>query len=198
MRRLAYYLRVLNAHDLGLTVSSNRLATLAGTTPATLRKDMNLVGVKGRAGIGYAVADLVPALERVLGLDARWRVAIIGAGHLGTALAGYTGFQRQGFPVVAILDAAPDVIGTEVAGFRVANMALLKQVVTAQDVNMALLTVPGDAAQKALDQLVAAGVRSVLSFAPAALTAPEGVSVRRVDLASELSLLAHRSGPQPH
>jgi redox-sensing transcriptional repressor len=198
MRRLSYYLRVLSAQDLGATVSSNKLAALAGTTPATLRKDMNLVGVKGRAGIGYAVADLTPALERALGLDARWRVAIIGAGHLGTALAGYTGFERHGFPVVAILDAATGVVGTTVAGFEVADMARLDHVVAVQDVNMAVLTVPGPAAQEALDQLVAAGVRSVLSFAPVALQVPEGVSVRRVDLASELSLLAHRSGPQPH
>ncbi|MGO3153125.1 MAG: redox-sensing transcriptional repressor Rex [Galactobacter sp.] len=200
MRRLSYYLRALTSGSMvgNATVSSRGLAQSAGTTPATLRKDLNLLRVKGRAGIGYAVEDLVPALESALGLDQQWRVAIVGAGHLGTALAGYSGFQRRGYPVVAIFDTAQNVVGTDVAGLRVADLAVLESVVLEKSVNMAVVTVPGDSAQDVLDRLVRAGVRSILSFAPVALQVPDGVSLRRVDLASELSLLAHRSGPVPH
>ncbi|MGO1319198.1 MAG: redox-sensing transcriptional repressor Rex [Galactobacter sp.] len=200
MRRLSYYLRALTSGSMAghATVSSQRLAQSAGTTPATLRKDLNLLRVTGRAGIGYAVGDLVPALESALGLDQQWRVAIVGAGHLGTALAGYSGFQRRGYPVVAIFDKSPKVVGSDVAGLTVEGMGSLESVIQRQEVNMAVLTVPGAAAQEVLDRLVGANVRSILSFSPVALHVPDGVSLRRVDLASELSLLAHRSGPVPH
>lgn len=199
MRRLSYYLRGLTAEDVDRpTISSERLAAAAGTTPATLRKDLGRLGVRGRPGVGYEKALLVPALEQALGVDQRWRVAIIGAGHLGTALAGYSGFAQRGFPVVAVLDSSPEVIGTHAAGIRVADVARIDAVVAEHQVNMAVLTVPAAHAQALLETVAGAGVRSVLSFAPVGLTAPAGVMVRRVDLSSELSLLAHRTGPLPH
>lgn len=196
LRRLSLYLHSLNEWSAAgvLTVSSARLAGAAGTTPATLRKDLNLLGSHGRPGIGYEITTLVPVLERTLGLTTAWRVGIIGAGHLGQALAGYAGFTRRGFPVVAVLDAAPALIGTDVAGLVVQDVADLEEVVARDELTMAVLTVPGAAAQPLVDRLAAAGVRSILSFAPVAVTVPDGVDVRRVDLASELQVLAHHAG----
>ena len=194
--RLSLYLRHLAEWQAAgvATVSSTRLAAAAGTTPATLRKDLNPLGSHGRPGVGYEVASLVPVLESTLGLTTAWRVAIIGAGHLGQALAGYAGFTQRGFPVVALLDSSRALIGTHVGELMVQDATDLERVVAAEDITMAVLTVPGPAAQRLVDRLALAGVRSILSFAPVAVQAPDGVHVRRVDLASELQLLAHRAG----
>ena len=197
LRRLSQYLRSLSEWGAAgtTTVSSARLARAAGTTPATLRKDLNLLGSHGRPGVGYQVDTLAPVLETALGLTTPWRVAIIGAGHLGKALSGYAGFTTRGFDVVAVLDSSPDVIGTVASGVRVEDAATLEAVVQRAKVNMAVLTVPGPAAQRLVDRLAAAGVRSILSFAPLTVNAPDGVDVRRVDLSTELQLLAHRAAP---
>lgn len=198
LRRISLYLRSLTEWGGAgtTTVSSTRLARAAGTTPATLRKDLSLLGSHGRRGVGYEITTLAPVLEQALGLtEVPWRVAIVGAGHLGLALSGYAGFTTRGFDVVAVLDASPDVIGTVAAGVTVQDAADLERVVRQQRVTMAVLTVPGPVAQGLVDRLAAAGVRSILSFAPVAVGAPDGVDVRRVDLSTELQLLAHRAGP---
>lgn len=197
LRRISLYLRSLTEWGAAgtTTVSSTRLARAAGTTPATLRKDLSLLGSHGRRGVGYEITTLAPVLEQALGLTTPWRVAIVGAGHLGMALSGYDGLTTRGFDVVAVLDASPEVIGTVAAGVTVQDATLLEEVVRQQQVTMAVLTVPGPAAQGLVDRLAAAGVRSVLSFAPVAVSAPDGVDVRRVDLTTELQLLAHRAGP---
>jgi len=196
LRRLSLYLRTLTewGGEGVSTASSTDLARAAGTSAATLRKDLSLLGSHGRPGVGYSVATLRPVLEHALGLDHEWRVAIVGAGHLGRALAGYAGFTTRGFDVVAVLDAAPAVIGTEVAGLTVADAAGLEEVLRERGVTMAVLTVPAVAAQDLVDRVASAGVRSVLSFAPVAVSAPEGVVVNRVDLSTELQLLAHAAG----
>ena len=186
LRRLSLYLRTLTEWSAeGIeTASSAGLAGAAGTSPATLRKDLSLLGSHGRPGVGYSVAVLRSVLEEALGLDHAWRVAILGAGHLGRALAGYTGFGARGFEVVAMLDAAPEVIGTQAAGQVVADVAALEEVIARLGVTMVVLTVPAAAAQGLVDRVAAAGVRSVLSFAPVAVKAPEGVVVNRVDLST--------------
>ncbi|WP_232840156.1 MULTISPECIES: redox-sensing transcriptional repressor Rex [Nocardia] len=190
--RLATYLRVLAmlAEDGVLIVSSEELAVAAGVNSAKLRKDLSFLGPNGVRGVGYDVAKLRTRIEDVLGLSDGHRVVLVGAGNLGRALVGYGGFKRRGFTVVGIFDNDPSVIGRTVAGLSVRDVAVLHEAVIALDPTIAVITVPDDAAQGVCDRLVAAGVQSILSFAPSVLDAPPAVEVRRVDLAVEMQMLS--------
>ncbi|MFE9578880.1 redox-sensing transcriptional repressor Rex [Nocardia sp. NPDC006044] len=190
--RLATYLRVLaTLADEGVAiVSSEELAVAAGVNSAKLRKDLSFLGPNGVRGVGYDVARLRTRIEDVLGLSQGHRVVLVGAGNLGRALVGYGGFQRRGFTVVGIFDNHPEVIGLPVAGLVVRDVAGLAEAVAALDPTIAVITVPDDAAQDACDRLVAAGLQSILSFAPVELIAPSTVELRRVDLAVELQMLS--------
>ncbi|GAA5101255.1 redox-sensing transcriptional repressor Rex [Nocardia iowensis] len=190
--RLATYLRVLaTLTDEGVAiVSSEELAVAAGVNSAKLRKDLSFLGPNGVRGVGYDVARLRARIEDVLGLSQGHRVVLVGAGNLGRALVGYGGFQRRGFTVVGIFDNHPEVIGLPVAGLVVRDVAGLAEAVAALEPTIAVITVPDDAAQDACDRLVAAGLQSILSFAPCELVAPATVEVRRVDLAVELQMLS--------
>ncbi|WP_378734301.1 redox-sensing transcriptional repressor Rex [Nocardia brasiliensis] len=190
--RLATYLRVLaTLADEGVAiVSSEELAVAAGVNSAKLRKDLSFLGPNGVRGVGYDVARLRARIEDVLGLSQGHRVVLVGAGNLGRALVGYGGFQRRGFTVVGIFDNHPEVIGLPVAGLVVRDVAGLAEAVAALEPTIAVITVPDDAAQDACDRLVAAGLQSILSFAPCELVAPATVEVRRVDLAVELQMLS--------
>ncbi|QBS41676.1 redox-sensing transcriptional repressor Rex [Nocardia sp. CS682] len=190
--RLATYLRVLaTLADEGVAiVSSEELAVAAGVNSAKLRKDLSFLGPNGVRGVGYDVARLRARIEDVLGLSQGHRVVLVGAGNLGRALVGYGGFQRRGFTVVGIFDNHPEVIGLSVAGLVVRDVAGLAEAVEALEPTIAVITVPDDAAQDACDRLVAAGLQSILSFAPCELIAPATVELRRVDLAVELQMLS--------
>ncbi|WP_107659575.1 redox-sensing transcriptional repressor Rex [Nocardia suismassiliense] len=190
--RLATYLRVLaTLADEGVAiVSSEELAVAAGVNSAKLRKDLSFLGPNGVRGVGYDVARLRARIEDVLGLSQGHRVVLVGAGNLGRALVGYGGFQRRGFTVVGIFDNHPEVIGLPVAGLVVRDVAGLAEAVAALEPTIAVITVPDDAAQDACDRLVAAGLQSILSFAPCELIAPATVELRRVDLAVELQMLS--------
>lgn len=190
--RLPVYLRALTALvERGVpTVSSEELAAAAGVGSAKLRKDLSHLGSYGVRGVGYEVSPLVAHISRELGLTQQWRVVIVGLGNLGRALASYGGFAERGMAVAALFDADPAVVGREVAGLPVRPMSELAGVVRAEGVIIGVLATPAAAAQSACDDLVAAGVTGVLTFAPAVLSVPEGVDVRKVDLASELQILA--------
>ncbi|GAA2029208.1 redox-sensing transcriptional repressor Rex [Pseudokineococcus marinus] len=190
--RLPVYLRALTALvERGVpTVSSEELAAAAGVGSAKLRKDLSHLGSYGVRGVGYEVSPLVAHISRELGLTQAWRVVIVGLGNLGRALASYGGFAERGMGVAALFDADPAVVGREVAGLVVRPMSELAAVVRAEGVVIGVLATPAAAAQGACDELVAAGVTGVLTFAPAVLSVPEGVDVRKVDLASELQILA--------
>lgn len=193
--RLTQYLRALNAlSNQGMErTSSGLLADAAGVNPAILRKDLSLLGSYGTRGVGYVVQDLANHINRTLGLNQDWRVAILGAGNLGRALSGYAGFRSRGFHVKAILDSAPALIGTQVGDLTVHNAAQLASVVEEQQINIAVLAVPGDAAQELVDELGQLGVRSILSFAPQVIRVPQGVELRRVDLSTELQILTYHA-----
>jgi len=195
LMRLTQYLRALNALDTqGVErTSSGVLAEAAGVNPAILRKDLSLLGSYGTRGVGYVVRELADHISRTLGLDQDWRVLIIGAGNLGRALSGYAGFRSRGFHVKAMLDSDPDLVGHRVGELVVRDAAELDAVVTEQQINIAVLAVPGAAAQPLVDQLADAGVKSILSFAPHVIRAPRGVEVRRVDLSTELQILAYHA-----
>lgn len=190
--RLPIYLRALTAlSDRGIaTVSSEELAAATGVNSAKLRKDLSYLGSYGTRGVGYDVEYLVYQISRELGLTQDWAVAIVGVGNLGHALANYGGFASRGFRVVALLDADPARVGEEVNGLRVRHIDELEQVVRRESVNIGVLATPAEAAQAVCDRLVAAGVTSVLNFAPVVLTVPDGVDVRKVDLSIELQILA--------
>lgn len=190
--RLAAYLRVLTmlADDGVAIVSSEELAVAAGVNSAKLRKDLSFLGPNGVRGVGYDVAKLRARIEDVLGLSEGHRVILVGAGNLGRALVGYGGFRRRGFTVVGIFDNDSEMIGLPVAGLEVRDVADLAEAVAELRPTIAVLAVPEDAAQQACDQLVAAGLQSILSFAAPGLRAPASVDVRRVDLAVEMQLLS--------
>ncbi|MGW5387832.1 redox-sensing transcriptional repressor Rex [Nocardia sp. NPDC003963] len=190
--RLATYLRVLAllTDDGVAIVSSEELAVAAGVNSAKLRKDLSFLGPNGVRGVGYDVARLRARIEDVLGLSGGHRVVLVGAGNLGRALVGYRGFRRRGFTVVGVFDNDPDVIGRDVEGLRVRDAAGLTGDIALLCPTIAVIAVPDDAAQRVCDELVAAGVQSILSFALCPLTAPSGVELRRVDLAVEMQMLS--------
>ncbi len=194
--RLPVYHRALSAlADRGVTVvSSDELASASGVTSAKLRKDLSHLGSYGTRGVGYDVDYLLYQIARVLGLTQDWPVVIVGVGNLGHALAGYGGFASRGFRVVGLLDADPARVGEQImAGDQLLSiraLADLEQVVAECGVSIAVIATPAAAAQQVCDRLVAAGVTSILNFAPAVLAVPETVGMRRVDLAVELQILA--------
>jgi redox-sensing transcriptional repressor len=190
--RLPQYLRVLS--DLAergvVSVSSEELATAAGVRSAKLRRDLSHLGSYGVRGVGYGVEMLAHEISRELGLAQDWPVAIVGLGNLGQALAAYLGLATQGFQVVALLDRDPEVIGREIAGMIVGSVDDLERIVTEREVTIGVIATPAASAQEVCDRFVAVGVGSVLNFAPCVLSVPEGVDVRKVDLSTELQILA--------
>ena len=190
--RLPVYLRALGAlADEGVsTVSSEELAAAAGVNSAKLRKDLSYLGSYGTRGVGYDVEYLVYQISRELGLTQDWPVVIVGIGNLGHALANYGGFASRGFGIAALVDADPAIVGTTVAGLTVAPLAELETLVRDHGVAIGVIATPAAAAQGVCDRLVAAGVSSILNFAPTVLAVPDGVEVRKVDLSIELQILA--------
>jgi redox-sensing transcriptional repressor len=190
--RLAVYLRMLGelAEQGAETVSSEELAAATGVNSAKLRKDLSYIGTYGIRGVGYDVRALRRELEQALGLDHHQAVALVGVGNLGHALAGYGGFGGRGFPVTALFDVDPDLVGIPINGILVEHVRAIPEVCAARHITIGMIATPGPAAQAVCDQLVACGVRSILNFAPVVLQVPEEVEVRKVDLAVELQILA--------
>ena len=190
--RLPEYLRALtDLAERGISsVSSEELAGVAGVRSAKLRKDLSHLGSYGVRGVGYEVEMLAHEISRELGVTQDRPVAIVGLGNLGQALAAYSGFATRGFRVVALMDRDREVVGQEVAGMIVGSVDDLEQIVTGSGVAIGVIATPASSAQPVCDRLVAVGVRSVLNFAPCVLSVPEGVAVRKVDLATELQILA--------
>ena len=192
MARLPLYLRALGAlaEDGVSTVSSEELATAAGVNSAKLRKDLSYLGSYGTRGVGYDVDYLVFQVSRELGLTQDWPVVIVGLGHLGHALANYGGFASRGFAIRALVDADPAIVGTEIAGLPVVPLTRLEEVVGDLGVAIGVIATPAQVAQEVCDRLVAAGVSSILNFAPSVLSVPDHVEVRKVDMSIELQILA--------
>lgn len=190
--RLSLYLRHLDeAAARGLeTVSSAQLAVALGATAAQVRKDLSHFGQFGRPGVGYRVEDLRHAIRRILGVDRRWAVAVVGVGNLGRALARYRGFREHNFDIVALFDIDPRVVGSVVAGVEVSPMEDLERVVAERGVRLAILTVPAAAARQVAQDLVRAGVAGILNFAPTTIRVPAGVALYPADLTVLLEQLS--------
>ncbi|CAA9392235.1 MAG: Redox-sensing transcriptional repressor Rex [uncultured Nocardioides sp.] len=191
--RLPVYLRALIVlADAGTaTCSSEELAAAAGVNSAKLRKDLSYLGSYGTRGVGYDVEYLRYQIAREIGVTQDWPVVIVGIGNLGHALANYSGFRSRGFRVVALLDADPARHEEVVAGLDVRSFDDLEGIVEEHDVSIGVIATPAVAAQDVADRMVAAGITSVLNFAPIVLSVPEGVDVRKVDLSIELQILAY-------
>ena len=190
--RLPIYLRVLNElhGDRTTTVSSETLAELAGVNAAKVRKDLSFLGSYGVRGVGYEVEYLLFQVRRELGLTKDWPVVIVGVGNLGRALADYGGFTNRGFPVAALIDQDPEKIGTTHVGLTIVGPDVLTEIVADKGVAIGVISTPPESAQSVTDLLVAAGVYSILNFAPVVLSVPDHVRLRQVDLALELQVLS--------
>jgi redox-sensing transcriptional repressor len=191
--RLPVYLRALNAlAELGvLSCASNELAEQAGVNPAKLRKDLSYLGSYGTRGVGYDVEYLRYQIARELGQTQDWDVVIVGIGNLGSALSAYQGFSTRGIRVAALVDADPQRVGATVSGLVVSPLEDLESIVADRQISIGVIATPGTAAQEVADRLVAAGITSILNFAPALVQVPDGVDVRKVDLSIELQILAY-------
>jgi redox-sensing transcriptional repressor len=186
-----YYRALLEVADKEVgTVSSERLAELAGVNAAKVRKDLSYLGSYGTRGVGYDVEYLLHEISRELGLTEDWPVVIVGVGNLGAALANYRGFGARGFRVTALVDADADKVGRIIGDLVVEHIDELDRIVADRAIAIGIVATPAPAAQEVADRLVDAGVRSILNFAPAVITVPDHVSLRKVDLATELQILS--------
>lgn len=172
-------------------VSSAALADLAGVNAAKVRKDLSYLGTYGVRGVGYDVKFLLRQIGNALGLDIETPVVIVGMGNLGQALAHYGGFSSRGFPIVALVDASEAKVGEDVDGITVTHIDDLETTIQDHGIAVGIIATPAEAAQAVADALVAAGVRSILSFAPTVLQVPDTVPLRKVDLATELQILGY-------
>ncbi|MET1133501.1 MAG: redox-sensing transcriptional repressor Rex [Aeromicrobium sp.] len=193
--RLPLYLRALDElAERGTDVcSSEHLATAAGVNSAIVRKDLSHLGSYGTRGVGYDVRFLAGHIAAVVGQTQPWPVVIVGAGHLGSALAAYQGFGARGVKVAAVVDADPELIGTTVGGHEVLSIDDLPGIVVRDEVSLGIIATPPAAAQSVADALVAAGISSILNFAPTALQVPAEVDLRQVDVAAELQILGYHA-----
>jgi redox-sensing transcriptional repressor len=181
--RLPLYYRLLSRLDSEgrSVVSSQELGEELGVTPAQIRKDLSYFGRFGKQGRGYSVARLLDELKSILGLDTRWRVVVIGIGRLGRAVASYPGFESQGFDIIAMYDASAAVVGTEIEGQHVRDVATLEPDLKKTAVDIGIVAVPGEFAQDVVDTLVEAGVHAILNYTPNRVQTPPGVEVRHIN-----------------
>ncbi|GMQ98573.1 MAG: redox-sensing transcriptional repressor Rex [Acidimicrobiia bacterium] len=171
--------------------SSEQIADAAGVNGAQVRKDFSYLGSYGTRGVGYDITDLKNQIRKVLGLTRTYPVVVVGAGNLGSALANYKGFDSWGFDVVAVVDIDAEKIGRPVDGLKVESMNNLVDIVKERGIEIGIIATPASAAQSVANRLAEAGLTSILNLAPTILQAPDKAFVRRVDLTTELGILAY-------
>ena len=191
--RLPIYLRALTRmFQKGRQVtSSQELGERLGISAAQIRKDLSQFGEFGKQGTGYNIEFLIQKIQEILKVDRIWDVAVIGAGDIGHAVANYGGFHQRGFKIVKIFDNDPEKIGTDFNGIKVLDIANMEKEIQKAGLKVAMLTVPAEAAQEVADQLVKAGVRAILNYAPVSLTVPQGVRVQYIDPAVHLQNMTY-------
>jgi redox-sensing transcriptional repressor len=192
VRRLSLYLRQLEAFKRKdrRTISSKQLGESLGLTDAQVRKDLAYFGQFGHPGIGYRVDELITKVKQILGTDKTWNVLLVGAGNLGRALLAYKGFDVKGFRLAAVFDNDPSKIGKRHGAFTIQPLSELAETIRLQNIRLGIIAVPADVAQDVADQLVEAGVRGLLNFAPVSLSVPQEVALNAVDLAVQLEQIS--------
>ena len=192
VHRLSLYLRILEdlEREGRATVSSEEMSGRSATTAAQVRKDLSLFGSFGKRGLGYDVAELAVRLRKILGLDRRWHIALVGAGRIGSALVEYSGFAERSYDVVAIFDSDASKIGERWGGLRVRDINEFVAVANDQGVEIVILAIPVEAVPSVMERIEEAGVRGILNFAPTKLKVPGGVAVKDVNMVMELEALS--------
>jgi len=192
VHRLSIYYRALSEmeRDGRKTISSKDLATMERLTPAQVRKDLSFFGSFGTRGLGYPVKELKARIAKILGIDREWNVALIGVGNVGSALVSYKEFPKQGFNIKLIFDNDQRKIGKTRRGIVVSDISYLDRELKENKIDMVIIAVPASAAQSVVDKVVAAGVNSILNFAPANITVPPSVYLRTVNMAMQLEHLS--------
>jgi redox-sensing transcriptional repressor len=191
--RLPLYLRALQrmtAEGRQVT-SSQELGERLGISAAQIRKDLSQFGEFGKQGTGYSIDYLTEQLRRILKVDRDWNIAVVGAGEIGSALVRYRGFANRGFCVAMIFDNAPEKVGTQIGDFVVQDIANLEEAIHKENIKIAMLAVPASSAQEVTDQLVKAGVKSILNYAPLSITVPPEVRVQYIDPSIHLQRMTY-------
>jgi redox-sensing transcriptional repressor len=191
--RLPVYLRSLqHMHNEGRQVtSSQELGERLGISAAQIRKDLSQFGEFGKQGTGYNIEYLAKQIQEILHVDRVWDVALVGAGDMGHALASYNGFNHRGFEIKVIFDSDPEKIGTKISHYTVLDSANLKEVIQREGLQVAMLAVPALVAQDVVNELVEAGIKAVLNYAPVNLNVPLGVHVQHIDPAIHLQRMTY-------
>lgn len=190
--RLSVYSRFLTQVEADgvLRISSGEIATATGGTPAQVRKDLAYFGEFGTRGVGYNVAELNKEICNILGIGRKWRVILVGAGNLGSALTQYGGFKSRGFDIEAVFDNDLSKVGLRLNDTPVMAVNRMHEYVVENKIDIAIIAVPGRYAQDIVDLLVNSGIKGILNFAPVTLAIPDDVQVRNVDLAVNLEILS--------
>jgi redox-sensing transcriptional repressor len=194
VKRLPAYLqllRVLQAEGKEY-VSGTVLASVHHLEPVIVRKDLAITGITGTPRIGFRVNELIAAIERLLGWDIQTKAILVGTGNLGTALLGYRGFEHYGLQIIAAFDSDPQRVGRWLKGRRVQPMDRLVEFARCNHITLGVLTVPGEAAQEAVNLMIRAGIRGIWNFTPAKLAVPDNIVTQKEDLAEGLAVLSHR------
>lgn len=191
--RLPQYLRSLQrmTREGRVITSSQELGERLGISAAQIRKDLSQFGEFGKQGTGYQIPYLVEQIQKILHVDHEWEMAVIGAGGIGDAVARYKGFINRGFKVRMVFDNDPDKIGTQVGDFVVQDSADMVEVIRAANIRVAMITVPATQAQEVTNQLVQAGVRAILNYAPISIVVPQGVYVQYIDPSQHLQRMTY-------
>ena len=198
--RLPQYVRVLNRLlEEGIeVVSSQQLGAQLQVTPAQIRKDLSYFGRFGKQGRGYIVRHLHDRLRDILGLNSYWNVAVVGVGRLGRAILSYPGFTPDGFHLVAAFDANQDVVGLQVGDLTVRSIDELEEVVSGQNISIAIVAVPAGSTQQVIDTLVDCGVRAILNYAPTSPQVQDGVRIRNIDPVIALQSMTYYLAESPN
>ena len=193
VRRLPLYARTLaHLQQEGVqSVSSQELGARINVTAAQIRKDLSYFGQLGKQGIGYKVDELLHHINQILGLNKEWNVVLVGVGHLGQAIARYSGFSESGIHIVGLFDVDPQKVGTELTGLTIQHVDRLPEVVREKNVRMAIVAVSAEQAQQVVDLLVAAGIEAILNYAPVIVRVPNNVWVRHIDPVSLLHSMTY-------
>lgn len=191
--RLSVYSRFLTQLDnKGVTnTSSGQIAEGVGGSSAQVRKDLAYFGEFGTRGVGYNVKDLNQNIVKILGLSKRWKVVIVGAGNLGSALTQYKGFKERSFDVVGVFDNDPTRIGSTLNGVSIYPISKIKDTIKENGVEIGIIAVPADFAQEVADILIKNGIKAILNFAPVVINVPRGIELRNVDLTVNLEVLTY-------
>jgi redox-sensing transcriptional repressor len=192
IRRLSLYLRQLESFKRSdrRTISSKQLGESLNLTDAQVRKDLAYFGQFGHPGIGYRVDELIGKVKQILGTDKTWNVLLVGAGNLGRALMAYHGFDAKGFRLVAIFDNDPSKAGKHEGSFTIQPLSELAATIRRDNIKLAMIAVPADVAQQVANELVAAGIRGLLNFAPVSINVPPEIALNAVDLAVQLEQIS--------